>query len=374
MQFQEVIGQNAVKKRLIEGVKEGRISHAQLFSGPEGVGKLPMALAYAQFINCRNRSEFDSCGECSSCRKYRKLIHPDLHFVFPVVKSSKFKDPVSDHYLDKWREQVLSTPYFGLSDWYNRIDVENAQGSIFVSESSEIIRKLNLKTYEADYKVMIIWMAERMNVQCANKLLKILEEPPPNTLFILITEEEEELLTTIRSRTQRVKFTGIEKEALSKALREIPESEGKDIKGLVHLARGSYVRARELVFSENENNDFFDRFTGIMRLAYKRDWMPLFAWVDEMAGMGREKQKSFFTYAMRMLRENFIFNLKQPDLVFLDEKEKQFSERFSPFINERNIQFFSHEFERAYRDIAQNGNPRIIFLDLSLKITKMIKA
>jgi DNA polymerase III subunit delta' len=178
MQFKSVIGQNSIKKRLIDSVIENRVSHAQLFAGPEGVGKLPMAIAYAQYLNCKNRSSSDSCGECPSCKKYQKLIHPDLHFVFPVVKTPKFKDPVSDNYLDKWREKLLANPYFNLNIWFNYIDVENAQGQIYVTESSEIIRKLNLKTFEAEFKVMIIWMADRMNVQCANKLLKMIEEPP----------------------------------------------------------------------------------------------------------------------------------------------------------------------------------------------------
>ncbi|MBN1927660.1 MAG: DNA polymerase III subunit delta' [Prolixibacteraceae bacterium] len=374
MQFSEVIGQNAIKKKLVDGVKESRISHAQLFAGPSGVGKLPMALAYAQYINCKNPSETDSCGECPSCKKFKKLIHPDLHFVFPVVKTSKFKEPVSDNFIDKWRELVLKSPYFNLPMWYGAIDVANAQGSIFVHESSEIIRKLNLKTFEAEYKIMIVWMAERMNVQCANKLLKIIEEPPPNTLFILITESEEELLPTIRSRVQLVKFTGIENSALASAVKDIPDSEGKDINGLVHLARGSYLRARDLIFSDEEINFHFNHFTNIMRLAYKRDWMALFDWVDEISGIGREKQKNFLSYSMKMLRENFIKNLNQPQIVFLDEQEKKFSDNFSPFINERNIQIFFDEFEKAYRDISQNGNPRIIFLDLSLKIVKMIRA
>ncbi|MCF8357624.1 MAG: DNA polymerase III subunit delta' [Prolixibacteraceae bacterium] len=374
MQFSGVIGQAAIKKKLIDGVKEGRVSHAQLFSGPSGVGKMAMALAYAQYINCKNPSENDSCGVCASCKKYEKYIHPDLHFVFPVVKSSKFKEPVSDDYIGQWREMLSKSPYFNLPMWYSAINVANAQGHIFVHESSEIIRKLNLKTFEGDYKVMIVWMAERMNVQCANKLLKILEEPPPNTLFILITENEEALLPTIRSRVQLIKFTGIENRALAAAIGEIPESEGKDISGLVHLARGSYLKARELIFPDEDTGLYFEKFTDIMRLAYKRDWLALFKWADEMAATGREKQKNFLTYSMRMLRENFIKNLKRPEIVFLDDEENGFSEKFSPFINERNIQFFFTEFEKAYRDIAQNGNPRVIFLDLSLKISKMIRA
>lgn len=374
MQFKQVIGQHPVKKRLTDAVREERVSHAQLFCGPEGVGKLAMALAYAQYVNCKNRDEHDSCGECPSCKKMQKLVHPDLHFVFPVVKTPKFKDAVSDNFIDLWRRQVLKSPYFSLNDWYKTIDVENAQGQIYANESNEIIRKLNLKTFEGEYKVMIIWMIERMNVQCANKLLKMIEEPPPKTLFILITEEEEQLLPTIRSRTQLIKFKSIDPGSMSEALSQHPEIEGKNIEGIVHLAKGNYITARYLMSPDDDTNIFFDHFTSVMRLAYKRDWIPLFDWAEEMAGMGREKQKSFFLYALRMLRENFIMNLKNPELVFLTDQEKSFSQRFSPFINEKNIIFFFEEFEKAHRDISQNGNAKIIFLDLSLKIVKMIKA
>lgn len=374
MQFNDVIGQEAIKNRLIQGVREGRVSHAQLFCGPEGVGKLALALAYAQYINCPHRTGTDSCGECPSCRKYKKLIHPDLHFVFPVVKTPKFKEAVSDHYLDKWRERVLASPYFSLNDWYKTIDVDNAQGQIYVNESNEIIRKLNLKTFEAEYKVMIIWMVERMNVQCANKLLKMIEEPPPKTLFILITEEEEQILSTILSRTQLIKFKAIDAASMTRALERHPDMAGKNLSGIVHLASGNFITAQNLMMPDEDTKFFFNQFTNIMRITYGRSWMALFDWVEEMSALGREKQKSFLLYAMRMFRENFMMNLKEPEIVYLNDNEKTFSERFSPFINERNILVFFEEFEKAWRDIAQNGNPKLVFLDLSLKITKMIKA
>jgi DNA polymerase III subunit delta' len=374
MLFSEVIGQKEIKHRLIDGVNEDRISHALLFSGPEGVGKLAMAIAYAQYINCKNRGETDSCGECTSCKKFKKLIHPDLHFVFPVVKTPKFKDPVSDNFLDKWREQVLRNPYFNVDSWNRNLDVENSQAQIFVNESSEIIRKLNLKTFEAEYKVMIVWMAERMNNQCANKLLKMIEEPPPKTLFILITESEDQILSTIKSRTQLVKFTGIDTESMIQALEKNSLTVGKNCKGMAHLANGNYISALEILSPDEQGKIFFDRFTSLMRLSYKRDWMSLFDWVDEVSGWGREQQKSFLLYCMKMVRENFIMNMKEPDLVFLNEQEKGFSEKFSPFINERNVISFSEEFDRAFRDVSQNGNPRIIFLDLTLTIVKKIRA
>lgn len=374
MQFKSVIGQSAIKIRLIDSVLENRVSHAQLFAGPEGVGKLPMAIAYAQFLNCKNRSATDSCGECPSCKKYQKLIHPDLHFVFPVVKTAKFKEPVSDNFIDKWREKVLANPYFNINQWFNFIDVENAQGQIYVHESSEIIRKLNLKTFEAEFKVMVIWMADRMNVQCANKLLKMIEEPPPKTLFVLITESEGEILTTIRSRTQLVKFSGIESAPMIEALSGLPEAQGKHLQGVAHHANGNYIAALELLSPDDEKAYFFEQFTSLMRISYKRDWLPMFDWVDSISSDGREKQKTFLLYCMKMIRENFVMNIKRPEIVYLGEQEKAFSDRFSPFINERNIVLLSSELEKAYRDIAQNGNPKLIFLDLFLKIVKLIRA
>jgi len=374
MQFNSVIGQQAIKNRLIDGVNENRISHALLFSGSEGVGKLAMAIAYAQFINCPHRTDTDSCGTCPSCKKFQKLIHPDLHFVFPVVKTPKFKEPVSDNYIAQWRQQVTSNAYFNLNMWYKAIDVENAQGNIYVHESSEIIRKLNLKTFESEYKIMIIWMAERMNVQCANKLLKMIEEPPPKTLFVLITENEEQILPTIRSRTQLIKFPGIDSRAMYEVVEKMPQSEGKNIEGIAHMAKGNFITALDLLQPNEEKAFYFEQFTSIMRITYKRDWDEMFSWADTLAGIGRERQKSFLNYCMRMVRENFVMNFKRPDLVFLNEKEKGFSERFSPFINERNIIPFSEELEKAYRDIAQNGNPKLIFLDFSLKVVKLIRA
>lgn len=374
MQFNRVIGQETIKKRLIDGVNENRISHALLFAGFEGTGKLPMAIAYAQYVACPNRTETDSCGICPSCKKFNKLAHPDLHFVFPVVKTPKIKEPVSDNYIMQWREMVGQNPYFNLNMWYKAIDVENAQGNIYVHESHEIIRKLNLKTFEAEYKVMIIWMAERMNVQCANKLLKMIEEPPPKTLFILIAENDEQILPTIRSRTQLIKFNKIDNYSMAEAIAAMPQSEGKNIEGLVHLANGNFITAIDLLQPDEEKALYFEHFTSLMRSAYVRDWQGIFDWADNVSGMGRERQKSFLAYCMHMMRENFVLNFHRNDLVFLNETEKGFSSKFSPFINERNIISFSEELEKAYRDIAQNGNPRVIFLDFSLKVVKMIRA
>lgn len=373
MFFREVIGQEAVKNRLSQSVNDARVSHAQLLAGPEGSGSLALALAYAQYVSCSNKQNGDSCGECPSCRKYRKLIHPDLHFVFPVVKTPKYKDPVSDHFLEEWRKMIFMNPYFNLDDWFDFIGVENAQGLIYSNESAEIIRKLNLKSFESEYKIMIIWMPEKMHVACANKLLKLIEEPPMKTLFLLVTENEEEIIATIRSRCQLVKVPAIQPGALANTLEQMPGAEERNIGNLVHLSRGNYRKALKLMESAGAENDNLDRFKELMRLSYGRKFLDLFKWVDDISGIGRERQKSFLQYTLTQVRENFVYNLKQPEIVFMDEEEASFSSRFSPFINERNIMSIAEELEKAYVHIAMNGNARIIFTDMALRIVKLIR-
>lgn len=373
MFFRDIIGQQAIKDRFIQSINESRISHAQLFAGPEGSGNLALALAYAQYVSCANKQAGDSCGNCPSCKKYARLIHPDLHFVYPVVKSPKFKDPVSTDYIEEWRKMVLNGAYFNPEDWFNFIGTDNAQGMIYSQESDEIIRKLSLKSYESEYKVMIIWMPEKMNVACSNKLLKMIEEPPSKTLFLLVAENEEELISTIRSRCQLTKIPAIDPDELAAHLSHLPEAEGKNVQNLAHLSRGNYRRVLQLLNPEEQDRYNLEKFKELMRLTYGRKFMDLFAWVSELSEIGREKQKSFLAYALGQVRENFIFNLKNPKLVYMDEEEQAFSSRFSPFINERNIVPMTEEFEKSIAHISMNGNPRIIFTDMALRIVKIIR-
>lgn len=373
MFFKEVIGQNGIKQRLIQSVKEERVSHAQLFAGPAGTGKLALAIAYAQYVACTNRKENDSCGECPSCKKFRKLIHPDLHFVFPVVKTPKFKEPVSDNFLEEWRMMIGQNPYFNVDQWFNQIGVENAQGLIYSHQSEEIIRKLNLKSYESEYKVMIIWLPEKMHVACANKLLKMIEEPPVKTLFILITENEEDIISTIRSRCQLITIPPIDTDSLTAAILQLPDAEGCDIRNIVHLAKGNYGKAIELLQPDEQTLFNLERFKELMRFSYGRKYSDLFKWVDQVATIGREKQKSLLNYCLVVLRENFIYNLKNRELTFMSDQEEEFSKRFSPFINERNIIELTEVFETAFAHIGMNGNPKIIFTDITFKVMKLIR-
>lgn len=373
MFFKEVIGQEATKQRLIQSVRGERISHAQLFAGPEGTGKLALAIAYAQFVACTNRQADDSCGECPSCKKFKKLIHPDLHFVFPVIKTPKFKEPVSDNFLDEWRQMIAQNPYFNVEQWFSQIGVENAQGLIYAHQSEEIIRKLNLKSYESEYKVMIIWLPEKMHVACANKLLKMIEEPPVKTLFILITENEEDIISTIRSRCQLIKVPPIDPVSMEKAIRESVHADGRDVRNIVHLAKGNFGKAAELLQPDEQTVYNLESFKELMRLSYGRKFTDLMKWAGQVAGIGREVQKSLLNYFLIVLRENFIYNLKNRELTFMSDQEEDFSKRFSPFINERNIVELTEVFETAYAHIGMNGNPKIIFTDVAFKVVKLIR-
>jgi len=384
MLFSQIIGQQDIKTRLIRTVTEQRIPHAQLLRGPEGIGKLALAIAYAQYICCENRTTTDSCGICPSCVKYRKLAHPDLHFVFPVIKPAGKSSVVCDDFIAEFREMVLQNSYFGLNDWYAKISGDAKQGLIYSNESEEIIRKLSLKTYESEYKIMIIWLPEKMHGTCANKLLKILEEPPEKTVFLMVSNTPDEIITTILSRTQHIHVPRLSDSEIIQALikNEELEIESNEAEYATHIANGSYLNALAVLNEGDENKQNFDRFVMVMRLAWqvgnKKDHASLKTlrkWSDDMAAasMGRERQKNFLSYAQRMTRENFINNMQQPDLNYLTLDEADFSQRFSPFINERNVEDLMSEFALAERHIEQNVNAKMVFFDLTLKVIMLLK-
>lgn len=374
MQFAHVIGQNRIKQLLISSVKAGRIPHAQMFHGPEGCGSLSLAISYAKYIACKEPTDEDSCGKCGSCRKFDLLTHPDLHFSFPVNTSKEVsKDPTSDDYIKKWREFVIQNPYFRSSQWFNQMGIDNKQGLINKRESELTMRKLNLKSFESDYKFLILWLPEKMNATSANMLLKLIEEPPEKTVFLLVSENPENVLLTISSRTQPVKLSRIDDDSLKTGLIHKFHLSDAQAEGISRLSNGNFIAALELMETTDENAYYLERFTTLMRLCYSRKIQEINAWVDETAGIGREKQKSFFTYAMRMIRENFIMNLKDDKLVYLTSEEEKFSAKFHPFINGRNIIPIAAEFNQASADIERNANGKIVLFDMSLKIVKLIK-
>ena len=381
MRFCEIVGQEEVKHRLRQSVQEGRVAHAQLFTGISGVGKLALAIAYAQYLACPHRTANDSCGQCASCLQYQKLQHPDLHFAFPIVKSDA--GDVCDDFMDKFRSLVQERHYFDLDDWYRQMGVETKQGMIYEKESAEIMRKLALKSFGNGYKVMIIWLPEKMNIACANKLLKLLEEPPVQTLFLLVSEHPEQLLSTIISRTQEIRVPRLAEDTIAQALQAYaPHLSMADAHDIAHIANGSYLTALRTVNNSEEDNRFFNDFVALMRNAWlvgqKKDYSALLQlrkWSLEMsdAKEGREKQKAFLQYAQRQIRENYIYNFHCEQMNYQTANERQFSSRFAPFIHDNNVEKMMNELSKAEQQIAQNGNAKIIFFDLCLQMIVLVK-
>lgn len=377
MYFRDVIGQQDVIERLVKDAQAGTVPHALLFCGPEGVGKLQTAIAFARYLLCRDKGTgADSCGTCPACVKMDKLVHPDLHFVFPVINKSKTSErsTISDEEITPWRETVLDKQYFSFEEWLSAIDADNKQASIFVTESESIISKLSLKSVEGGYKIMIIWHAEKMNQQCANSLLKLLEEPPAQTVFILTTDAPEQMLETILSRTQRIDFRRIpEHEIASRLQGPTYQLDDDNAKKIAHLSGGSWLKAISALRVNAESDEFFDYFTQLMRLSYGRKLKDLKRWSESIAGGGREWQKRFLAYCQRMIRENFICNFHNPDLNYMTEQERQFSVKFAPFVNENNIIGLMDMLSDAQRDIEQNVNSKMVFFDMSLKTIMLMK-
>ncbi|MCQ2316188.1 MAG: DNA polymerase III subunit delta' [Bacteroidales bacterium] len=365
-----------MKKRLIQSVRESRVSHAQLFLGPEGSGKLPLALAYAQYINCTNRSETDSCGVCPSCRKFMSLTHPDLHFVFPTATNKEVKqNPESDLFISDWRSYLIDCQgYAGLSDWFNKLDIENKQGVINVRDAATILRKLSFKAYESEYKIAIIWMAEKLNVQCANKLLKLIEEPPEKTLFILIAENQEELLTTIRSRCMLVKVPKITMPEVQDALVQKFACSTQEAYDAAALADGNWLLAQHFVSDKDDEKLYAGIFQKWMRYCFKGAVPELIDLVaNDIKPLGREKQKEFLEYGLNIFHNSLLFNNNMPDNVLLPADEKNFTKNFAPFINMSNVEQICGLFEESINQIERNGNASIIFTDNSFKITKLLR-
>ena len=372
MFFRDIIGQKEIKRQLIQSVKDGYIPHARLLCGPEGVGKMPLALAYARYLSCSNRNEEDACGSCPSCIKYNKLSHPDLHFVFPIVKNDKKKKEICDDYIVEWRTFVMQNPYFNLTSWLNCIGADNSQGMIYARESDEIIRKLNLKAYESEYKIMIIWLPEKMHEACSNKLLKMIEEPPFHTVFLLVSENPDRIIGTIQSRTQRLPVPPIRPEDMEIALSPTITNDSER-SNLVHLANGSYLKALEIIETSLETKQQLELFKIIMRNAWQRNIKNMKAEAEKFAGLGRERQKYFLIYSQNLIRENFLFRLNLPEINYLNQEENNFSTLFSPYVTEKNVEELMEELALAEKHIESNVNPRMVFFDLSMKIAVLIK-
>jgi DNA polymerase III subunit delta' len=389
MKFSDIIGQEPLKQRLKRTVLDNRVSHAQLFLGPEGSGKLALALAYAQYINCRHRTAEDSCGECPSCKKYSKLIHPDLHFIYPINKTKELDDKniTSKDFVIPWREFLQQNNYYvTLPDWYEKIGIEKKQGMINAEEADGINRSLAYKAYEAEYKVMIIWMVEKMNAVSANKLLKNLEEPSAKTLFILISENQEQIIATILSRTQLIKFPKLTDTDIQLGLEKDQGIERAEAIKIARIADGNYTVALMLAgktgsgsISLEAERERFVIFREWMRRCFTiannlKDYDKLQEIMPSLIGDGsREKQKEFLSYGLHMFRVCLQYNVGNHHLVKLDGEELAFVKNFSAFIHPQNIEKFDEEFNLAIFHIERNANAQIVLTDLSHLIARILK-
>ena len=373
MLFNQIIGQDHIKKHLETSAENGRIPHAQLFVGKEGSGTLAMAIAYAQFLLCNFSDDIDACN-----LKCNKLQHPDLHFAFPVTTNDSVKKhPVSDLFINEWRDFIETQPYGSLFNWLQHIGVENKQGLIGVDEAEEVVKKLKLKSYEGGFKVMIIWMAEKMNSAAANKLLKLIEEPPEKTVFILVTESEEQIINTIKSRCQALHFPKLAEEDIANALivnYQISENEAMHI---AHQSEGNYNKALHLMQKDGSDLVFEEWFVAWIRTAFKAKGnaavvQQLIAWSDTIAKTGRETQKQFLEYCLQFFRQALLLNYKSDQLVFMETKSGFDLSKFAPFVHSGNILDIEKELNDAMYHIERNGNAKIILLDLSMKLTRFL--
>lgn len=378
MKFSDVIGQEEARERLVGMVAEGRLPHALMLCGPEGSGKMALALAFATYLLCeRHDGAGDACGECLQCKMAGKWEHPDLHFTFPTIKLPTMgpdHKPVSDDFATQWRQMLAAGPYFTMNQWMEMMGGENQQAIITAGESDELSRKLSLKSSQGGYKVSVIWLPERMNQECANKLLKLIEEPPSMTVFIMVSEEPDKLLDTIRSRTQRIDIKRTDNESIKRALVELRGIGDDTAQRIARMANGNWIKATEALDADNENELFLDLFQQLMRLAYMRNVKELKRWSEALQPLGREKQKRFLSYFLRLVRENFMYNFQRPELTYMTKREEDFARNFARYVNEANVLQMSDLANRAIRDIGQNANAKIVFFDMAMRMIVLLMA
>ena len=371
MNWSEVIGQQEAKERLLQLVEEQRLPHALMFCGPMGSGKMALAMAFAAHLLKANSQRPTANIEAMLA----KWEHPDLHFTYPTIKLPSMGSdhkPVSDDFAKEWHELVMGGPYFTMTEWLEQMGGENQQAIITAGESDELVRKLSLKSSQGGYKISLVWLPERMNTECANKILKLLEEPPSQTVFIMVSEEPDRLLETIRSRVQRIDVKRIADDDVRKALVEKRGLTEDMAQRITRMANGNWLKALQMLSADSENELFLDMFQSLMRLAYQRKVKDLKAWSEHMAAMGRERQKRFLEYFLRLVRENFMYNFRQPDLCYMTQREEDFARNFARFINEANVLPITDLANVAIRDIGQNANAKIVFFDFALQMIVLL--
>ncbi len=376
MNWSEVIGQEDIKQKLTSMVDDEHVPHAMILCGPYGCGKMAMAMAMASYLltegSMRINPQFNKANSEAMLGQWE---HPDLHFSFPTIKRAGMSadhQPVSGDYAKEWRQMLMQGPYFNISQWMDYMDAANQQAIITGAESDELARKLSLKSSLGGYKVAVIWLPERMNLTSANKLLKLLEEPPHQTIFIMASEEPEKLLDTIKSRTQRIDMKRLTNKDICNALVQQRGIDEASAQRIARLANGNWMNALDALNTSNENRQFFDMFTMLMRLAYTRNIKELKKWSEAVAAYGREKQRRMLVYFTGQVRENFMYNFRNPELTYMTVEEENFSKKFSPFINELNVIEISELMERANRDIGQNANAKIVMFDMALKMIVLL--
>ncbi len=418
MKISEITGQDAIKECLFDMLDQDKVPHALMFTGIEGCGAFPLALAFAQKLLCQRNSQskpstaslfdepsslfdapsldmfgnelpveateknqeskksHDMCGECKSCIMSSQLQHPDFHFMFPIYKKKgrgAEKPTYCDEYIQEWRDLILRTPYFSYSDWMEAIGAENQQLTIYESESDAIFKKLSLVASQGGNKVCLIWLPEKMNPTCSNKMLKLLEEPPANTYFILVSIHPDQLLQTIRSRVQTVMVPPLDEISVATLLEKEHKIMPEMAKQIAHTSHGDVVAALKIINDNNDNDLYFELFVRLMRLSYMKKVKEMRQWSDEVAKLGRERIRRFLAYGQHMTRENFVYNFHEPDLNYMSTSESEFAVRFAPFINENNVIGIMNELALCDRDIGQNANAKIVLFDFALKMIVLIK-
>lgn len=371
MKFSEVIGQHEISKRMMQMVADEKVPHALMLCGPAGCGKLAVALAMASYL----LGDRDESANANAVAMLAKFQHPDLHFVYPVIRpagTSSEKKITSDDFTRQWTSLLTETVYFSFEEWLNRMEAVNQQAQIFAAEGDVITHKLSLKSSQGGYKVCLIWLPERMHTTFANKILKLLEEPPAHTVFILVSEEPHLLLETIRSRVQRIDLRRIDDEDIEKALMAKRGLDAGNAHRITRIANGNWLKAKEMLDASNENNQFLDMFIMLMRMAYARNTKGMKKWTDTVSAFGREKQRRMLKYFSLQVRENFMTNFGTPQLTYQTEEEETFSKNFARFINEANVIEIQELIDHTIRAIGQNANAKMQFFDFALKMIVLI--
>jgi len=371
MFFKDVIGQDELKQHLTDTVRRGIVPHARLFCGEEGTGAFQLALAYARYLNCENRSDTDSCGRCKSCIQFSAYAHPDLHFVFPMYKAKKKE--ICDDFLPEWREFLGKHTYFGIETWLSQLGDANKNAIIYSAESESIVHKMTLRIFEAEYRVLFVWMPERMHQACANKLLKLIEEPPDKTAILMVTDNPDAVLGTIVSRSQPLYVRPVKQDILENALTVKMGLQADDARRIAQLSGGNYFKAMELLSVDNDNVIYLELFKSMMRNGWAKNIVAMKQFAEEIHKAGHEKQKGFLAYCQRQIRENYVNCLKEQSLNYMNRDEADFAVNFAKYVNERNVIDLMDELSLADRHISQNVNPKMVFFDLSMRITALIK-